>query len=133
MNLVNTTLKLMNEVGAPVSAKATKVLMGSPSFFTKSTNCMRVLLKILHRGIFKDHVFRRAQRINQKQTERLKRVQKVYIEINRWDDIPLTWRFNSLCQILCIKPDKAAMRLLTEMCIPGVNLEKIAKRIPLDD
>lgn len=81
--------------------------------------------------IFKSSVYKRAVRIKAKQVARVERVKEVVKELRKWDDIPLSWQFTSLCSKLKIKPNEAAKNFLFGLCFGGVDIEKEAKKLPL--
>lgn len=39
--------------------------------------------------------------------EEILRIRKARFELRKWDDIPLSWQYNSICKILKINHDKA--------------------------
>lgn len=78
--------------------------------------------------------YRRAKRFKKIRAEKIARICEAKKYLRKWDDIPMTWLFTSLCDILKIKPDEAAWRLcydilLSDMISNGTD-EQLSRRLP---
>lgn len=81
--------------------------------------------------LFKKAVYNRTLQIATKQRERLGRLQEVVEELRKWNDIPFSWQFEGLCNILKIKPNEAARNFLYDVILGQQPLDILVKRLPL--
>ncbi len=81
--------------------------------------------------LFKPMVFQRALRVREKQQARLERLQKVMEGLREFDDIPISYQFESLCHTLKIKPNEAAKNFIYGLNFGKIDVEKESKKLPL--
>lgn len=72
----------------------------------------------------------KAKQLSIKQDERRKRIKEAYKYLHEWEDIPVSQLFGSVCDILKIKKNKAALDLIYRMNM-DLREEDLEKIIPL--
>lgn len=89
-----------------------------------------VQMKKIYFQLFKKSVFDRANKILIIRKDRMSRIEEAIAELHKWDDIPLSWQYNSICRILKIRNDAAAQNLIRALCSPLADKRKLASRLP---
>lgn len=78
--------------------------------------------------------YRRAKRFKKIRAEKIARISEAKKYLSKWDDIPMTWLFTSLCDILKIKPNEAAWRLCYDILLSDIisneTDEELSRRLP---
>lgn len=86
--------------------------------------------KVIYK-IFKFPIYKRACELKRKQQERVERLRKVMSDLNRWDDIPISWTFTSFCDTLKIKPNQVSKDFIYGLNMGRIDVEKEARKLPL--
>lgn len=82
--------------------------------------------------VFGTKSYQRLKTIRNKHTQRINRIREAQTYINKWNDIPLSQTWRSVCRILNIQANSAAYNLVWRMCFDLHDEKEIAKYLPLE-
>lgn len=81
--------------------------------------------------LFKPTVYKRALQLRAKQEARLERLNRVVRRLNQWNDIPISWQLNDLCEILRIEPNEKAEHFIYGLNFGRIDVKEEARKLPL--
>ena len=73
---------------------------------------------------------KRAMRFKEIRAEKISRIEAAIREINEWQDIPMSWLYPSICDILKIKQNDGAKRLMLDLTVRRESIETLSRRLP---
>lgn len=87
-------------------------------------------MKLFLYALLMNGVFNRYRTIKSKEKARLKRYNEAKAELNKWDDIPLSQQYSSICEILKVENNRASREFIQYMCCSPDD-EGLVKKLPL--
>lgn len=87
-------------------------------------------MKRLFFFIAKPLAFRKARNIDAIKSKRRKRIIDIIRFINQWDDMPLDFIYNSVCQRLGMEESDYSKNFIHELILPNVDIDKMAAKLP---